>query len=193
LKKIRTEARFICATNQDVGRMVREGTFRRDLYFRLNVGSIRIPPLSERRDEILPLAELFLEQIRRQKKTRFTKISRKAARILEEYSWPGNVRELKNTVERIVLYFDDEEILPGHLAGCFQPPDLSDARPLRDGPFDPSARPLPPEGIPLNGWILKLVERALEMNRGNQTRTAQYLGISVRVLQTYLKRIPPKN
>ena len=189
LKKIRTQARFICATNQEVGRMVEAGTFRKDLYFRLNVGAIRIPPLRERKEDILPLAELFLAQIREQKRTRFRKIGRKAAVMLGEHSWPGNVRELKNTIERIVLYFNDEEILPEHLSTCFQTVSRPAVLPALRETLDPDNPELPEGGMPLNRLILNVVARALELNRGHQTRTAQYLGISVRVLQTYLKKI----
>jgi two-component system, NtrC family, response regulator AtoC len=191
LKKGRTEARFICATNQDAGRMVEAGTFRKDLYFRLNVGAIRIPPLRERREDILPLAELFLSQIRTQKRTRFRKIGGKAAAMLTEYHWPGNVRELKNTIERIVLYFNDEEILTSHLSTCFQTVPHSGDGPV-PAPIDPDAPELPDKSLSLDRLILNVVRRAFDKNKGHQTRTAQYLGISVRVLQTYLKKISSK-
>jgi two-component system, NtrC family, response regulator AtoC len=193
LKKARTEARFICATNQDVGLMAEAGTFRKDLYFRLNVGSIRIPPLRERSEDILPLAELFLARIREQKRTLFRKIGGKAAVMLGEYHWPGNVRELKNTIERIVLYFNHDEILPEHLSTCFQTVARSGAGPAAAAPIDPDAPELPENGLPLDRMVLNVVRRAFERNMGHQTRTAQYLGISVRVLQTYLKKISPRS
>jgi len=189
LKRLVTRARFICATNQDIGCMVERGTFRKDLYFRLNIGAIRIPPLSERREDILPLAALFLQQIRRQKRTRFQRIGPTAGRMLAEYDWPGNVRELKNTIERVVLYFDDDEVRPEHLAGCFQPGSGEVVPANASHPFDPAALELPAGGMPLNGLILGVVKKALSIHKGNQTRTAQYLGISVRVLQTYLKKV----
>jgi two-component system response regulator AtoC len=192
LKKIHTQARFICATNQEVGRMVDAGTFRKDLYFRLNVGAVRIPPLRERKEDILPLAELFLSQIRGQKRTRFRRIGRKAAVMLEEYPWPGNVRELKNTIERIVLYFNDEEILPEHLLNCFQNVSRPAALPLAPEKINPDAPELPEDGMPLDRLILNIVRRALDLNRGHQTRTAKYLGISVRVLQTYMRKLSAK-
>ena len=192
LKKNRTEARFICATNQDLGQMAEAGTFRKDLYFRLNVGTIRIPPLRERSEDILPLAELFLSQIREQKRTRFRKIGAKAAAMLVEYHWPGNVRELKNTIERIVLYFNDEEILPEHLSTCFQSLTGPGYSTVRAAAIDPEAPELPENSLSLDRLILNVVRRALEKHRGHQTRTAQYLGISVRVLQTYIKKISPR-
>ena len=115
LKRMTTTSRFICATNQNVESKIKDGTFRQDLFFRLNIGHIRIPPLRERPEEILPLAQMFLENLIKDKRTNFSKIRDSARKKLEEYKWPGNVRELKNAIERIALFWDEKEIKPKHL------------------------------------------------------------------------------
>jgi len=187
LKKLEAKSRFICATNRAVTEAVKNGSFRQDLYFRLNIGHIRIPPLREHSESILPMALLFLKQLSEQRATRFKKISREASVFLQEYHWPGNIRELKNLIERIVLYWDDEEIQPVHVRACLE------NIPMRFNHNEPSGTPesfqLPVKGFDLNEHILSLIKKALDLHQGNQTRTAQYLGISVRVLQTYLKKI----
>ncbi|MBN2414488.1 sigma-54-dependent Fis family transcriptional regulator [bacterium] len=188
-KKLVTNARFIGATNQNVARQVKEGSFRQDLFYRLNIGYINIPPLRERRQEILPLATLFLNELRQKKKTRFERISGAAAEMMQAYHWPGNVRELKNMIERILLYWNDVEITPEHLKACFiEPAATGDTYDAMTG-TDLCNLPLPDRQIDLNKITLDIVKKAYEKHEGNQTRTAQYLGISVRVLHTYLRRL----
>lgn len=189
VEKLSTNSRFIGATNQNVAQKVKEGVFREDLFYRLNIGYIHIPPLRERREEILPLAQLFLESLIRQKKTRFRKISDGAAKMLEDYPWPGNVRELRNMIERILLYWNDEEIQCEHLESCFQktPIPLQFGQPAQI--FDITNIPLPNHNIDLNKISLDIVKKAYEKHGENQTKTAHYLGVSVRVLHTYLKRL----
>ena len=179
--------RFICATNQPIQTLVREGRFRQDLFYRLNIGYLRIPPLRERREEILPLAQLFLDQIGQRKKTKFRDIHPDACEILETYSWPGNVRELKNVIERIILYWDEEVMLPVHFQSS-----LNLANPEEEPfqqPINLNKIEIPERPIRLNEITLEIVRQALERFGNNQTRTAQYLGISVRVLHTYLKKL----
>jgi len=115
LKKIKTDVRIICATNVDLESSVQNGTFRKDLYYRLRVGYINIPPLRERQEEILPFAYVFLRQASELKRKSFKKIGKEAAQILQSYSWPGNVRELKNVIDSIVLMHDYPELKPLHL------------------------------------------------------------------------------
>ena len=187
LKRLETRARFICATNQNIKEAIKLGRFRQDLYFRLNTGYIRIPPLRERSEAILPMALLFLKQLSTQRATRFQKISREASRMLEEYHWPGNIRELKNLIERIILYWDDEEIQTVHIKSCLESiPSLQQPQKVTGSPEDFH---LPKSGFDLNHHILELIKTALHMYNGNQTQTAKYLGISVRVLHTYLKKL----
>jgi len=187
LNKQEAKVRFICATNRNVKEAIKKHIFRQDLYFRLNIGHIRISPLRERPESILPMALLFLKQLTEQRGTRFKKISEKASRMLQNYHWPGNVRELKNLIERIVLYWDDEEIQPSHVSACLESipgPHLSE---LVRG--DQEILQLPVNHLDLNNHILTLIKKALDMHHGNQTQTARYLGISVRVLHTYMKKL----
>ncbi|MEN6462374.1 MAG: sigma 54-interacting transcriptional regulator [Syntrophomonas sp.] len=115
LKKIKTDVRIICATNVDLEFRVCKGTFREDLYYRIKVGYIKIPPLRERKEAILPLASKFLLQASKLKGKSFRSISPEAAEILQSYSWPGNIREMKNVIDSIVLMHDYQELKPVHL------------------------------------------------------------------------------
>ena len=181
------DCRFICATNQPIKTLVREGRFRQDLFYRLNIGYLRIPPLRERREEILPLAQLFLEQIAERKKTKFRDIHPEACEILENYAWPGNVRELRNVIERIILYWDEEIMLPVHFQSSLNPANPEDDTLQKSMTI--SKVQLPEHSIRLNEITLEIVRQALDRFGHNQTRTAQYLGISVRVLHTYMKKL----
>lgn len=115
-KAHRVSARLIAATNSDLEKAVQEGQFRRDLFFRLNVVCIRVPPLRDRGEDIIPLTSHFIGQFNRKYDKRFSGVSQDAAKLLLEYSWPGNVRELRNTIERIILLEKGDAILPHHLA-----------------------------------------------------------------------------
>jgi two-component system response regulator AtoC len=186
LTKLEARVRFICATNQAVKNAVKSGTFRQDLYFRLNIGHIHIPPLRERREEILPMALLFLKRLSQQRPTRFRTIDMQASRLLKEYNWPGNVRELKNLIERIVLYWDDEKISTEHIHACLE--GIPAWSPTHSGDSSDEFL-LPPGQMDLKSHILTLIRKALDKHGGNQTQTARYLGVSVRVLQTYIKKL----
>src|SRR5262249_570750 len=107
--------RIISATNQDLERMVREGNFREDLYYRLKVVPLWVPPLRDRQDDILPLARLFMDRFARQFKKPFKAISPAAERLRREYPWPGNIGELRNLFERTVLLETGETLEPQHL------------------------------------------------------------------------------
>jgi two-component system, NtrC family, response regulator AtoC len=189
IKTVKVDVRFVCATNKNIQQAIREGKFREDLYFRLNIGYIRIPPLRERREEIIPLAEMFLRQLSEQKTTQFRGISPAAARILEAHDWPGNIRELKNTIERIVVYWNNDEILPEHLDFLNQ--DVAHMSPAAGEAVSTSLvdAELPSDGLELENHILDLVRQALEKHQGNKSETARFLGISRYVLNTYIKRL----
>src|SRR5262245_44811745 len=114
-KDITVDLRIISATNQDLERMVREGNFREDLYYRLKVVPLWVPPLRDRKDDVIPLARLFMERFAKQFKKPFRDIAPAAERILVGYSWPGNIRELKNLFERTILLEQGEILEPHHL------------------------------------------------------------------------------
>ncbi|HHW44598.1 response regulator [Desulfofundulus thermobenzoicus] len=164
---IRVDVRVIAATNRDLARAIEKGQFREDLYYRLNVFQIHMPPLRERKEDIPLLAEHFLQQFR--PTYMVNKISPGAMELLSKYHWPGNIRELKNVIERAAIICQGEEILPDHL-----PKEL--LTPAREG-SDLVVR-FPDQGISLEQLEKELIVKALEKSGGNQTRAAQLLGIT---------------
>jgi DNA-binding NtrC family response regulator len=114
-QEIAVDFRVICATNRDLDQVVRDGGFREDLYYRIHVFVIEIPPLRERREDILPVAEHFLARFAESMARKVTGFSEAAKQALMRYSWPGNVRELANAVERALVVCRSGEILPEHL------------------------------------------------------------------------------
>ncbi len=179
-KDITVSVRVISATNQNLESMVREQRFREDLFYRLKVVPIRVPPLRERREDILPLAQHFLAQVNRQFGKGFTTIEPAAEQILVSYPWPGNIRELRNLFERIVLLSQGTRIQPQHLTAAIAPApsrtDISSLSLLRgileagqipEGGFDLEAI--------LGGIERDIIRRALDRSGGNQSKTAEVL------------------
>ena len=178
LKKISTNARIICATNVDLEKQVRRGRFRAESFYRRAVGRLRILPLRDRRDEILPLAELFLLELSRQRRKRFLKIGEKAARIMWDYTWPGNVRELRNVIEMVVFKYDEQEVKPHHLLGM---PSLETPT-ASQGNHNIIALPFPPGGFSLKDYNTLLINQIVAAHNNNHSAAARYLGISRRTL-----------
>lgn len=182
LKKIRADVRIVCATNVNLEKHMEEGRFRRDLYYRFQIGHIVVPPLRERREEILPLANLFLAQCAKQRRKKFVGISQAAAQMLENYDWPGNVRELKNTIEYTVFMYDDTEIRPEHIHN-FGEKTVAHDRDNADEGKEPQLRvPFPPKGYSLKKYNDYIIRQVLSAYNGNHMATANYLGISLRTL-----------
>jgi len=187
-KKIKADIRVVCATNHDLLGMVEKGLFRQDLYYRLNVAQVNIPPLRERKEAIAPLALCFQEECSTRKQSRLTKLSAEAITLLEAHSWPGNVRELKNVIERVMLFNDDPTIGPesffflkrkGSVSAASSDPLL-----LESGRFC-----LPEDGFDIEAINAEIIQKALRMHQGNKTRTAVYLGITRHVLLSKLRKI----
>lgn len=190
---LRTNARVIAASNRNLMTEVREGRFREDLYYRLNVIPVNMPALRERRDDIPLLASHFLHTFREGMNCVTEAISEEAMELLIQHDWPGNVRELRNILERAL-------VLHGH---CQQLPAASLPSELRAGPrvapFSPLLSMLPktnnlvPEGATLedavNGFERQLVERALEASGGVQTRAARLLGTTRRILKYRMDKL----
>ena len=194
LKKIKTDVRIICATNLNIEEKVKEQKFRQDLYFRLNVGRIFLPPLADRPEEIMPLANLFLKDFSASKKKNFTGISSEAEKMLLSYSWPGNIRELKNIIERIVLMSDEKILGEQHLEMLLKNP-RGESQGLskkikRSAKIDIKDFELPEKGLDLELFNNEIIKKAIEINHGNKSDTANYLGISRRSLYCRLKHIP---
>ena len=175
VKDISVDVRVISATNRDLAAMVEEGAFREDLYYRLNVVPLRIPPLRERPEDVLPLAEHFLAVFNAQFTKQFKGFGESAREALEAYRWPGNVREVRNVVERAVLLADGELLERRHLA-------LDGAPAPTDTHLGAAEAPWPADGVDLEGMVADLEEslmrRAYREAGGNQSRAARMLGLN---------------
>lgn len=179
LQKIKTDIRVVCATNVDLAERLKNGTFRKDLYYRLKVGHILLPPLRERVDEIVPLAELLLKQFTLEKGKKFSRVGDEAAKVLLAYQWPGNVRELRNAIEWVVFMYNDEEVKPNHL-GILDSLYLNNVWNNSATLIDPYNFALPPNGFLLKDYVYRILERALEMQQGNRAAAARMLGMTRR-------------
>ena len=182
LKDIKLDLRVVAATNKNLREAVKEGAFRQDLYFRLNVIQILIPPLREREDDILPLTTFFIEHYNRKFKRSIEGISDAAANLLRAHDWPGNVRELRNAIERSMILEDSALITPPSLP-------ISISRPDGDG-SGPAAlsQELPADGLSLEEHERTLLARALEKTSGNQTQAARLLRITRDTLRYKMKK-----
>lgn len=149
-----------------------------------------IPPLRQRKEAIIKLAEMFLTGFAREKGKKFKAINQEAAHMLQSYHWPGNVRELKNTMEWVVLMWDDNVLKPSHL-GILQNDRFSEPAAERIDPdtIDYQSFVLPDNNLPLEEYTNKIILKALELKKGNKTDAAKYLGISRRSLYCRLKHI----
>jgi len=169
---LKADIRLVAATNRDLEAAVREGKFREDLYYRLNVFPLYLPPLRERRTDILLLADYFLEQYSRENGRKIERIATSAIDLLIKYHWPGNVRELQNCMERAVLICDSSTISSVHL-----PPTLQSAESVgcADG------RPLS-FAQAVENFERDLIIEALKQCNGNQTKAAERLDTSLRII-----------
>ena len=179
---IKVDVRVIAATNTDLSRMVAEGTFREDLYYRLNVIPFELPPLRERRDDIPILVKHFLDKFA---PGAAMHVSQSAMRALMAYQWPGNVRQLENAVERAVaLSAGRQEIDSADL-----PPEVQATPQTTPAPFVD----FPEDGLDLPGYLSSverdLIGRALDRTRGNRNKAADLLRIKRTTLVEKLKRI----
>ncbi len=181
-EEIPVDVRVICATNRDLSAMVKRGEFRRDLFFRVNVFPIELPPLRERREDIKPLALHFL---RRFSSPRNMEITSGALKCLEEYPWPGNVRELSNAMERAVILARNEGKVTSKTLVFLK----NEHQCLGD--LDKAHFELPPEGISLEDLEAHLVRQALERCGNNQSAAARLLGLSRAKFRTLVKGISP--
>ena len=192
LKKIPTDVRIICATNVPLEKSVAEGKFRKDLYYRLKVAHILMPPLRERTEEIVPLANMFLQQYSKQKKKEFIRVAAQTESLLEAYSWPGNIRELQNLIEYATFAYNDQELLPSHVDGFIQ---LHESRPQKIEEGSVASKqtflelPFPQNGYKLKDYTEDIILQVLSLFDQNQSKTAQYLGISRRALSYRLEEM----
>jgi DNA-binding NtrC family response regulator len=176
---IDVNVRIIAATNRNLAAQVRAGTFREDLYYRLKVVDLRVPPLRSRKEDIIPLTRFFLKQFSRKFGKEFKEIDEQARPFLLTYSWPGNIRELRNVIERTVLLENGPALKAEHLR------KLEESRWNHELPVrlqESLENPLPDEGVHLEEMVGELeealVRKALAQSRGNQTRAAALLGLN---------------
>jgi len=186
LKKIKTDIRIIGATNLDFETRVAAGLFRKDLYYRLKVGQVEVPPLRQRKEDILPLALMFLEDFSKRRSKKFRAISTQAAQFLLSYDWPGNVRELRNLMEWVSFMYDEEELKLEHLHNL-HPKTLAgdnDQQIVVTGEADNSL---------LGTYVDEMILNTIKDFNGNKTQAARHLGISVRTLYYRLERIQKRD
>jgi len=177
-ERIRIDVRIVAATNQDLDRAVREGRFREDLYYRLNVIPIVLPPLRERRTDIPLLVDHFIAKY---SGTRRRGVSEDALKILMAYDWPGNVRELESVVERALLLGERDLIVPADLP--------APVRAGTSGPRGAMELEIPDSGINLDALERSLILKALDKAGGNVSRAARLLGLSRRTLQYRMEKM----
>ena len=179
---IKTKVRIVVATHKDLEEQIREGVFREDLYYRINVFPIFLPPLRERKDDIMQLADHFLERLAAENSKNISRISTPAIEMLTRYHWPGNIRELENCIERAVLLCNDEVIRSEHL-----PPSLQMVK-----KSESATRRTLTEII--ENTERELIVDALKKFDGQQRKTAKELGITERILGYKIKKynIHPK-
>ena len=184
---IRTNARIVAATNRDLKQEMAERRFREDLYYRLNVLPIHVPPLRERKGDIAILASHYLVTFRDILHAATESLSPESIELLQRYPWPGTVRELRNLIERMLVLHGREPVLrPAHL-----PPEL---RALAPGQAPAAAAPPPPAGLgdlesAVNDFERQMVQRALSEADGVQTRAAEILGTTRRILKYRMDKL----
>ncbi|MBI2962597.1 MAG: sigma-54-dependent Fis family transcriptional regulator [Deltaproteobacteria bacterium] len=177
-RRIPIDVRVVSSTNRDIEKALREGGFREDLYFRLNVFHVRLPPLRDRAEDVVPLAEAFLAEFARQLGKPGLRLAPEAAAALRAYAWPGNVRELRNLMERAAVLCRGEIVWPA-LAGSSL---LAAAEPQRAGPDRLNLEPA------LRDLERRLILDALAASDDDKLAAAELLGIGERTLWTKLKK-----
>jgi transcriptional regulator with PAS, ATPase and Fis domain len=180
-KTLKVDIRMIAATNRDLRAALEEGTFREDLYYRLNVVPIDIPPLREHKEDIPDLVNHFLARFAADSEKDIEGITPAALNALMEYHWPGNVRQLENSVERAVALsagrmIDEKDI---HL----------DTRQSKSGASSASANQFLPEGMTLEQWEDNMIREALRRANGNKSQAARLLGLSRNALRYRLGKL----
>jgi transcriptional regulator with PAS, ATPase and Fis domain len=162
------DVRIIAATNTDLTKQIEQGSFRRDLYYRLNVVPLELPPLAQRVNDIDSLADHFISFFAKQHDISAPKFSKKALKILKMYPWPGNVRELRNLCERLTILLTGKVIQPENLPPEFNPKT----------PYEAPQFALPPYGVQLDNLEASLIKQALAMTKGNRSQSAKLLGLT---------------
>ena len=180
-RDIRVDVRVISATNRDLIKAMEDESFRSDLYYRIGVIPIHLPPLRERREDIPVLAEHFINLFNREFGKQVRGISKMAEKILVEYNWPGNIRELKNVIERAVILECEDTLLVENLPREMVGKTVG-------GQVGPLNFRLPPEGIDIEDVERELIRQALELAEGNQSKAARLLNLGIDALRYRMKK-----
>lgn len=192
-----TDARIITATNQDLPELVKQGKFRADLYYRINVMAILLPPLSERKMDIPHLVNYFVDQFNHEYGRNIEEVDARTMSCLMKYSWPGNVRELRNTIERAMMLEDGRVLGSDHLMGAITGGQEQSVEPVTpESPEDAGADDcfalgnfkLPKDGISLEEVEKELIKMSLNRWDGNQTKAAECLRMSRDTLRYRMKK-----
>jgi len=166
----KVNTRIVCASNRNLEQLVKEGHFREDLYYRLTLCRVEIPPLRDRHEEILPLSWLFLRELSQEFGRPQATFSSDAVKLLQSYSWPGNVRELRNVITNCVLFLDEDTITADLLSGIITQKE--------ERPFPLLRFELPEEPFSLDEFVREIVKRSLHKCGGNKSEAARYLGLT---------------
>jgi DNA-binding NtrC family response regulator len=170
-KEITVDVRVLAATNKNLEQEINKGNFREDLYYRLNVAKIILPPLKDRKDDIPYLAHLFLKEFNQRLNKNIREITSEAFDLLNSYSWKGNIRELRNTIERAVLLADSETLGENNFSFL---PQILDAKEAGNQ----FSLEIPSKGVKMEYVIKELIQKTLTITKGNQLKAAKVLGIS---------------
>jgi len=181
-REIKIDVRIIAATNRDLETLVKEGLFRKDLYYRLKVMIVDMPPLRERVEDILPLANLFIGENNKEYNKNIKGFSEEAKNMMIHYTWPGNVRELKNVIERAMILTDQEYIIPKQL-----PFELKQAEQY-DRWKTTSEPPEITDGMSLEYMEMNHISKVLRKLEWNKSKASKTLGISRATLRAKIKR-----
>jgi DNA-binding NtrC family response regulator len=176
-QSVRTNVRFLAATNKDIRRMIKQGTFREDLYYRLAVITVTLPPLRERMDDVPALTQHFINRAVRTGMHGACTLSDRALQALQQYSWPGNIRELDNVLTRALILCPDDTLEPVHL-------HLADSLPLSETATETGSLSRHYHDL-MEAYSRKIIEEALRRNGGNRTRASEELGLQ----RTYLTKL----
>ncbi|MCB1114083.1 MAG: sigma-54-dependent Fis family transcriptional regulator [Chlamydiia bacterium] len=185
VKPIRVDVRIISTTNRDIQHAIREKALREDLYYRLNVIPIEVPPLKEREEDIIPLARHFLKKFSKENHLKEKRLSNDSEKLLKKYDWPGNVRELSNIIERAVVISPSDIIQAESLSLNQTRPELTPPRGFAESEGDNIIKL--PIGSTLEELEKRMIIETLDANNQNRTRTAKMLNISVRTLRNKLQ------
>lgn len=171
-REVNVDVRVLAATNKNLEEEVKKGNFREDLFYRLNVGNINIPPLRDRKEDIPVLAYAFLNEFSQKFDKKVKRIEPAAIELLQSYYWKGNIRELRNVLERVTLLLEDDELKERHFQFLIPQGQLNVKQ------SDEFVLKVPSKGIKIDLVLRKLIEETLRITNGNQVKAAQVLGLS---------------